>query len=256
MNVKHLTTPRTILYLFVLLAMLAFALPQPVSAATFQSIRILSVKSDDSVTLSGKDFPAGRIWTVRMDKAGNKGIDGIVAGEVKLDKGGSFETTVKIPAELRGVKNITLRLESNTGGWWVYNSFVNRTYTVTAQPTQPAQTAQPTQPAQTTNRSCQIVSVTPSREVVRADFDIVWTIKNTSGKDWDASSIDYKYISGQKMYKHAAVYDLPATVKAGETVKIVVDMRGPEQAGTYTTNWALVSGSTTLCSLPATVAIR
>ena len=360
MNTNFFKKIRSFVYMMVLLAMLAFVLPQPVMAASNQAIDIVSVKADESVTIRGSDFPANRTWTVRMDKAGNLGLNGIVVAESKIEKGGSFEATYRIPAELKGAKTIAIRMESTTGGYFVYDWFNNvsgttqPTATPTSQPGVPvtgpkpsirflavkandsvvveasdfpantrikvrvgpfktffrdfvvvdyvnsgatspfkftiklpevvkgvdmvtvrldtdggnyaynafknvdsgtiSPTATPT--AQPTSGSCEILSVTPSRVTTRADFDAVWTVKNTSGKDWLASSVDYKYISGAKLYKRAAAYDLPQTVKAGETVKIVVDMLGPDQTGSYSTNWALVSGSTTLCNLPMTLTVR
>lgn len=359
MNTNFLTKIRKFVYVLVLLSMMAFAMPQPVFAEANQTIEIVSVKADESVTIRGKDFPADRTWTVRMDKAGNMGIDGIVVAESKIEKGGSFEATYRIPAELKGAKTIAIRMESTTGGWWVTNWFNNRTSasqptaTPTSQPGVPVSGSKPSirfvgikandsvvveasnfplntrikvrvgpfetffrdfvvmdyvnsganktfqftiklpevvkgknmitvrldadggnyaynafknvdsgtvsptpTPTPSTSRTCEILSVTPSKTTTRADFDVVWTIKNTSGKDWDASSVDYKYISGTKMHKYAGAFDLPATVKAGETVKIVVDMLAPDQAGSYTTNWAMVSGSTTLCNLPITLTVK
>lgn len=349
MKANFLKKVKNFVFVVVMLALLALALPQPAAAAADLDIEIVSVKADESVTIRGKDFPANRTWTARMDAAGNLGIDGIVVGESKVEKGGAFEVTYRIPAELKGVKTIAIRLESTTGGWYVYDWFNNRT---TSQPGVPVTgnkpsirfvgvkanetvvveasdfpantrikvrvgpfetffrdfvvvdsvnsgtsnpfrftiklpdvaknvamvtvrldsdggsyaynafknvdsgTVNPTPTPAPVSSSCEILSVTPSRVTTRADFDAVWTIKNTSGKDWDASSVDYKYISGTKLHKRAAAYDLPKTVKAGETVKIVVDMLGTDQAGTYTTNWALVSGSTTLCNLPMTLTVK
>ena len=42
--------------------------------------------------------------------------------------------------------------------------------------------------------------------------------------------------------------DLRQTVKPGEKIKVIVDMRAPATKGTYTENWALVQGSKTLCA--------
>lgn len=360
MNAKLM---KKFLFVVVMLAMVVMALPRPVAAAATLSIEVIAVKAGESVTVRAEDFPANRTWTVRMDKAGNLGIDGIVVAEVRSAAGGNFEVNVPIPAELRNEKTIAIRFESTTGGWWVYNWFNNRnlnapTNTPTPTPTPgagvPVTGSKPSirfvgvkandlvvveardfaantrirvrvgpfetffrdyvvvdivnsgnnnpfrftvklpevaknagmvtvrldgddgsyaynafrnvdsgtvSPAPTptapTTKSCELISVIPNRSVSpRADLDVIWTIKNTSGKDWDMASVDYKFVSGEKIYKHAAVYDLPQTVKAGETIKIVVDMIAPDKAGTYYTNWAVVSGSTTLCALPLTLTVR
>jgi hypothetical protein len=82
------------------------------------------------------------------------------------------------------------------------------------------------------------------------------SIKNTSGETWDSGSVDYKYVSGTKMQKRSDIYDMSTSVKSGETVKIVVDMLGPSSTGWYSTTWALVQGSKTLCTLPVTLRVK
>jgi hypothetical protein len=104
--------------------------------------------------------------------------------------------------------------------------------------------------------TCGVISVSPSRIAPRADFDAIWTIKNTSEKTWSADAVDYKYISGSKIHKRGEIYDLPQSVKPGETVKIMVDMLAPAAAGTYTANWALTASGSTICSLPITLTVR
>ena len=49
------------------------------------------------------------------------------------------------------------------------------------------------------------------------------------------------------------IYDLTTTIKDGESGKIIVDMNAPDQPGFYSSNWAIVSGNKTLCSLTITV---
>lgn len=91
-----------------------------------------------------------------------------------------------------------------------------------------------------------------SAVTVLSDFDAVWTVKNISGTDWSSDSVDYKFISGTEMHK-TAVYDFTQTIKSGQSVEIIVDMRGPTTPGIYNTKWAIVSGSNTLCILNLTV---
>jgi hypothetical protein len=332
----------------VILAGLALSLARPVSAA-YPSFSIYAVKADETVTLHTLNFPANINFTVRMDKAGNQAIDGIVVGQTNSGIGGAFEVTYRIPAELRGAATIAIRLESDEG-YYAYNWFVNRTTESTGDPapipvtgsTKPylhilgvksneSVTAEAYNlPASTTftlrvgpyytffrdyvimpsvksdangyakftvtlpdvvkdvsmvtvrldgggrhafnaftnvdsgstipvtsTGACQVVSVSPSAAVNRTvDFDAVWTIKNTSTKTWDGNSVDYKYVSGNKFHSHDSRYDLRQTVKPGETVKVIVDMVAPAAGGFYTINWALVNGSTTLCSLPLNLRVK
>jgi hypothetical protein len=69
-------------------------------------------------------------------------------------------------------------------------------------------------------------------------------------------TVDYRYVRGTELHKYDKIYDLDETVKSGETVKIRVDMMAPHTAGTYTTNWTLTTGGTTLCNLPVTIIVK
>ncbi len=104
--------------------------------------------------------------------------------------------------------------------------------------------------------NCEVTLTNPRKLLdTRENFDAVWMVKNTSGNDWDMAAIDYKYISGTEMHEVNA-YDLRQTIKNGESGTIIVDMLAPDQAGTYSTQWAIVSGSTPLCYLVVTVTVK
>lgn len=103
--------------------------------------------------------------------------------------------------------------------------------------------------------SCTVSIESPADSInINNAFDTVWIVKNASGQDWVSDSVDYKYISGTAMHEKAA-YDLPQTVKNGESVKIIVDMIAPDKPGNYSTNWAIVAGGKTFCSLGITVSV-
>jgi len=332
-----------------ILGVVALALPQPVSAAV-PNISILSVKGNESVTIRTHNFPANVNFTVRMDVAGNLGIDGIVVKEINSAKGGSFDATYPIPAELRSVKTIAIRLES-PAGYFAYNWFNNSTWGApsTGDPAPLPVTGEKPYirfagvkqnesvtveafnfPANVnfsvrvgpyytffrdyvvvttinsgaggsfkftvslpevvddvemvtvrldgggryafnafknvdsgsvsvpvTGGACQVAAVTPGSALPKgADFDAVWTVKNTSNRTWDVSSVDYKYVSGAKMHVRGDRYDLRQTVKPGETAKIIVDMVAPNTAGYYTTSWALVEGSQTICTFSINLRVK
>ncbi len=88
-----------------------------------------------------------------------------------------------------------------------------------------------------------------------SSFDTVWTVKNTSGGDWSIDSVDYKFISGTSMHQ-VAVYDFTQTIKNGESGQIIVDMVAPGTPGIYSAEWAIVSGSSTFCTLNVTVTVK
>jgi ABC-type amino acid transport substrate-binding protein len=103
---------------------------------------------------------------------------------------------------------------------------------------------------------CEVTLTGPGRLLnVNEDFDAAWTVKNTSGTDWDMASVDYTYVSGTAMHKKAT-YDFPQTIKNGENGSIIVDMHAPDKAGTYSTQWAIVNGSRTLCSMVVRVTVK
>ena len=105
--------------------------------------------------------------------------------------------------------------------------------------------------------SCE-VTFTGSKKLLNVGdhFDAVWTVKNTSGEDWKKDEVDYKYVGGTQMYEKNASYDLSETIKNGESGTIIVDMIAPDQAGTYSTQWDIVSGSNTLCNMMVTVTVK
>lgn len=346
-------------FLALLLVMVVtFSLAAPVSAAD-PRISVIAVKADELITVRTSDFPANVGFTVRMDTAGNLGIDGIVVGSTNSGIGGAFDVSYRIPAELRGVQTIAVRFESDQG-YFAYTWFNNRTTGTTTPGTStgnpnpiPVTGAKPfltfvgvkandsvtvegrNLPPHTTftvrvgpyytffrdyatlpsvvsdaygvarftitlpdvamdeslvtvridgggryafnafrnvdsgkvdtggsipvtgTATCQVVSVTPNSSVsAKSEFDAVWKIKNTSGKTWSLDAVDYKFVSGTKMQKYEDRYDLEVEVKSGETVTVIVDMKAPADAGWYSTNWALVQGSTTLCNLPLTIRVR
>lgn len=88
------------------------------------------------------------------------------------------------------------------------------------------------------------------------DFDARWTVKNTGTDTWAASDVDYKYVSGTKMQAKADSYDLPSDVASGSSITLIVDMKAPTTAGTYSETWALVKGGTTLCTLPVVIKVK
>jgi hypothetical protein len=223
--------------------------PTPTSGKPF--IDVVGVDKNKAVTLQAGRFPASTTYTVRVGPFKDFFKKYVVTGTINSGSGGSFKFTVQLPDAVKDVDMITVRLDSSTGGY-AFNAFKNVSGgTVVVNPTP---TATPVSSA-----VCQVASTgtVPSGTLkTRQDFDAAWSVKNTSSKNWDLSSVDYKYVSGTEMQKYNKAYDFKVTVKPGETVKIVVDMLAPDKAGTYSTTWAIVSSSQTLCSLPMTVVVK
>ncbi len=210
------------------------------------SITVLAVEKNRAVTLQANDFPKDQTFTIRVGPFQDFFKKYVEVGTVNSGSGGSFKFTVLLPVEVRDVDMITVRLDSRQGNF-AFNAFKNvDTGKVTYDATP------------VSSPMCSVTVSPPSLKSFspREDFDAVWTVKNTSGSDWDVIAVDYKYISGVEMQKYEKLYDLPQTVKNGETIKITVDMLTPDKAGTYSTQWALVKGSTILCPLPLTVVVK
>ena len=118
--------------------------------------------------------------------------------------------------------------------------------------------ASSTNPASSQNYACDVLSVSPANGTgfnSRTDFDAKWKVKNIGKKDWDAGSVDYIYLNGDKFHKVDG-YDLKKTVKVGETIELIVDMIAPKNNGSYSTNWTLRVGSQKFCTLSLTIVVR
>jgi len=208
-------------------------------------LTILSVEQDKTVKARAEGLPANQTFTIRIGTYANFSRDYVVVGTINSGSGGTVEFTSNLPDVVKGAGLVSIRLDSPQKVY-VYNAFKN----VTASSGSTTSTPAPT------SGSCQIVSVSPSRTLAKSeDFDLVWEVKNVSGKSWEMTAVDYKYVSGTAMHEKA-VYDLQKTVANNETFKIIVDMKAPAQAGRYSVNWALVQGGTTLCNLSATVSVK
>jgi len=105
---------------------------------------------------------------------------------------------------------------------------------------------------------CEVMITTPANGTTfnsRASFDAIWQVKNTGKKEWDRTTVDYAYLSGDKFHKVAA-YDLTTTVARGDTTLLVADMQAPKNAGTYTTTWSLRVGSQTFCPVSLSITVK
>jgi LysM repeat protein len=89
---------------------------------------INSVVKNQTVTIQTFNFPANKTFNVLMGRIGTHAINGIQAGSVNTNDGGSFVVTFEIPAALKGLSQIAIRLEvSDDSGYFAYNWFYNRT---------------------------------------------------------------------------------------------------------------------------------
>ncbi len=88
---------------------------------------ITSVATDSTVTIQTSNFPANDTFDVLMNKMGTRGVDGTKVDTISTGSGGSFSKTFNIPADMKGMSQIAIRLESPTSGFFSYNWFWNNT---------------------------------------------------------------------------------------------------------------------------------
>jgi hypothetical protein len=220
--------------------------PTPVisSGTPKPSISIIGVTKNDFVIVRAEDFPANTTFSVRVGPYYSFFRDSVTTGTINSGKGGTFDFRVELPSVVDDVEMVTVRLDG--GGKFAYNAFKNVTGGTTSVTSTPA----------SGSYACSIVSVLPTSTVKPSeDFDAVWELKNTSSSNWEASAVDYKFISGAALHEKS-IYDLKTTVKPGETIKVIVDMHAPTSKGTYSESWSLVQGSKTLCAMSVSMTVK
>ena len=233
----------------------ATAAPTTTTPAAKMFVEVVAVEKNSRITVSVTHAPVNINFKVRIGPYYTFGRDQVIATTINTGAGGAFLFNVTLPAIVKDVALVTIRLDSLTGfpSIVAYNAFTNENKgTVAVNPTLPAATSTPTSQA-----SCQVLSVTPTLSMaVNTDFDGVWEVKNISTKVWDNHEIDFRYQSGDKFYKYTGIYDLPKLVNPGDTVKLIADMIAPNKAGTYTTTFVLVGDHGVVCSLPLTIIVK
>jgi hypothetical protein len=120
---------KKLITILVFISIFAATWPAPsVSAASvFPTISIVSVEADKSVTIRTHNYPANDTFVVTMGKMGTRGVGGVKVDTIQTGSGGSFTATFNIPASLKGLYQIAIRLESPTSKYFSYNWFYNNT---------------------------------------------------------------------------------------------------------------------------------
>ena len=127
---KYLTAVIIALLLVFLPAGYLFANQAPdnsvAHASTIPTFTILSVVTDQTVTIKTYNFPANDVFNVLMGPMGTQAINGIWVASQPSGSGGTFTATYDIPDALKGSYQIAIRLQSSTGsGYFAYNWFYN-----------------------------------------------------------------------------------------------------------------------------------
>ena len=106
--------------------------------------------------------------------------------------------------------------------------------------------------------SCQVMSVIPANGTTmagRTDFDAIWRVRNNGQRNWNKDDVDYLFLDGDRIHTVES-YDLPDTVRIGETVDLIVDMVAPKNSGSYTTNWTVRVDIRNFCMMSLTIVVQ
>jgi hypothetical protein len=109
------------------------------------------------------------------------------------------------------------------------------------------------------NFACIVLSRSPVGDYKASpgqDVSVSWRIRNSGSRDWRTDSIDYGYVSGEKMSTEGGLFDLRTTVTAGQEGNITVLFEAPKNAGTYLTTWSLYRGSNAFCKFSFTIIVE
>jgi len=155
--------------------------------AGYPSFNIDEVVTDKTVTLLTKDMPKDLDFKVLLGEYNTKGVDGIEVAQFDSGEGGSFKVTVDIPAALQGRAQISVRIESLTGGYYYYNWFWNKEEGGTWPETTPEPTTPPATPTPTPEEPTTPTQAIPTFEIKAVEAGKTVTI---AAKDFP-KSVDF-----------------------------------------------------------------
>lgn len=227
---------RLFIPLFLLLVFVGSFLPQSVDnvqASAIPTFSIVSVVEDSQVTIKTYNFPKDMDFKVTMGKYGTKGIGGILVTTTNSGEGGSLTLTYDVPADLKGLDRVAIRLEATGGVYYAFNWFWNNTSEVSS--------------GEVSSGSTSGYSGIPTFSIVSVEEDDKVTIKtNNFPKDVDFNVLMGKY--GTKGIGGILVtttdsgdggsltltYDVPEGLKGLDRIAIRLEATS---GGYYAFNW-------------------
>lgn len=100
------------------------ATPAAPAYTGYPTFGITDVEKGVAVGVETLNMPAGKTFKVTMGAYGTKGVGGIEAGTLDSAAGGVLKATFSIPAELKDMVRIAIRMETEDG-FFAYNWFWN-----------------------------------------------------------------------------------------------------------------------------------
>lgn len=210
-------------------------IPPSPGTSGIPTFRIASVVADKSVTIRTNNFPANDSFNVLMNFMGTRGVRGIRVATIASGAGGSFNATFDIPADLKGQRQIAIRLQSNTGsGFFAYNWFWNNTTGSGTGgegiPPSPGYSGFPTFSITAVTRN-QTVSVVTSNLPANDRFDVLMGPIGTRGiNGYYVTTVDTG--AGGRMN---FTFNVPAQLKGAR--QIAIRMQSRTGSGYFAFNW-------------------
>jgi hypothetical protein len=191
------------------------------------TFKIINVVAGKSVTILTNNFPEDHVFKVMMGKMWTQGVDGIYVTTVNSVDGGEFSLTFDIPAALASDYQISIRLESTSGGFYAYNWFYNNTATDVDVPS--GYTGYPT---------FTISSVVKDKTVTIAgnNFPAGYDFQVLMGKMWTQGIGGYyvKTINSGDGGSFSATFDIPVELQGDYQISIRL---AATSGGFYAYNW-------------------
>lgn len=224
---KRLLTP-----LIVLLVLVAMLLPQSVDsvqASTIPTFSIVSVVEDSKVTIKTFNFPKNIDFKVTMGKYGTKGVGGISVTTTNSGDGGSLTLTYDIPADLKGLDRIAIRLEATSGGYYAFNWFWNNDSEVSPVVVTPGYSGIPTFSIVSVEEDVK-VSIKTNNFPKNVDFKVTMGKYGTKG----IGGIQVTTTNSGAGGVLELTYDIPADLKGLDRIAIRLEATS---GGYYAFNW-------------------
>ncbi|HEX9018183.1 MAG TPA: hypothetical protein VF806_03295 [Anaerolineaceae bacterium] len=212
----------------------AGVLPAPSAAgSTFiiPTFDIVSVVTDSTVTIKTHNFPANDTFNVLMNTIGTRGIGGTSAGTINSGSGGSFTATFNIPAGLKGLQRIAIRLESPTSGFFSFNWFWNNTSSIPV--TGPTATPHPFVTPTFTITSVVVdskVTIQTANFPANDTFNVLMNVMGTRG----VGGVKVDTINSGAGGTLTLTFNIPAGLKGQQ--RIAIRLESPT-SGFFSFNW-------------------
>lgn len=215
----------------------------PADQAIKPELAFTAVKKDTSVTVTGKNLLPNANFRVRVGPYSSFYRDYATLPSVTSAADGTVSFQVALPEKAKGAENVMVRLDS--GASYVYNVFQNADGGGAVAQQDLVRVI-----------PCQVVMVNaiPAKHPGE-EFDVIWTVQNSSPYTWAVNTVDVKFTGGTAMHKYEDIYDINWPVWRGAVFDIAVDMIAPDKPGWYSTQWSIVQNNTTLCKLDVWVAV-